>query len=130
MKDFIYRNRYPLIAVSVALVVRFVYLLELSSNPGFTVPMVDEKWHWMWAADIIDKSFWGEGAWFRAPLYPYFLALLRWITGASIFWSKFLQLLVCGGTAYFTYRVGYLLYGQTVGLIAGLIYALYGTLLY
>ncbi|MEA2030244.1 MAG: glycosyltransferase family 39 protein [candidate division Zixibacteria bacterium] len=92
--------------------------------------MIDEKWHWMWASEIIDKSFWGNGAWFRAPLYPYFLAMLSWITGASIFWSKFLQLLICGGTAFFIFRLGNLLYGRTTGLIAGLIYALYGTLLY
>ncbi|MBU8932430.1 MAG: glycosyltransferase family 39 protein [candidate division Zixibacteria bacterium] len=130
MKDFFYRNRFPLIAVGAAILVRLVYLLELSYQPGFSVPMVDEKWHWMWAGEIIDKSFWGESAWFRAPLYPYLLALLRWITGASIFWSKLLQLLLCGGTAFFTYRLGHLFYGRTVGLIAALIYAFYGTLLY
>lgn len=114
----------------VAFLVRLVYLLELSGQPGFLVPMIDEKWHWEWAHEILQTSFWGEGAYFRAPLYPYFLALLVKIAGSSIFWVKFLQILVCGGTAFFIYRLADRLFGEKAALAAGLIYAFYGTLLF
>lgn len=128
--EFLTKNKNVLIVIGVAILIRLIYLIELSNHPGFTVPMVDEKWHWLWASEIIEKSFWGEGAYFRAPFYPYFLAFLSFITGSSIFWSKFLQLLLCGGTAYFIFKLAAYLFNQRVALVAGIIYALYGTLLY
>lgn len=130
MTNFLRTYKYPLLIAAIAVIVRWIYLIELSAHPGFTVPMVDEKWHWQWALDIIHNSFLGDGTWFRAPLYPYFLAFLAFITSESIFWAKFLQLVLAGGTAFFLVRLGDHLFGRTAGIIAGLIYAFYGTLLY
>lgn len=129
-QSFWIEYRWPLLVAVLAIAVRLVYLLELSGQPGFDYPMVDEKWHWEWAHDIIGGPFWGEGAWFRAPLYPYLLAFLAWVTGSSIFWSKFLQILLCGGTAIFIYRLAHRLFGTTEAIVSGLIYAIYGTLLF
>ena len=123
-------NKQLLLVVGLALLVRFIYLIELSNHPGFTVPMIDEKWHWLWASDILQNSFWGETAWFRAPLYPYFLAFLSAITGGSIFFSKFLQIFVAGGSAFFVYRITQHLFSNREALIAGIIYACYGTLVF
>lgn len=120
----------PFIIAAVAVFVRILYLLEISGTPGFEHPMVDEKWHWEWAASIVNDSFFGTGDWFRAPLYPYFLALLHWITGASVFWAKFLQVFVCGATAFFIYRLSSHLFGRSAAIVAGLIYAFYGTLVF
>jgi len=130
MKEFLQKHKWPLMIGLAAFLVRLVYLIELSRHPGFSVPMVDEKWHWEWAHDILQKSFWGEDAYFRAPLYPYFLALLVWITGSSIFWAKLLQSLVCIGTAFFLYRLADRLFGRTTALVAGLTYAFYGPFLF
>jgi len=60
MKEFIQKYKWPLLVALVAFLVRLVYLLELSQQPGFSVPMVDEKWHWEWAHEILQKSFWGD----------------------------------------------------------------------
>jgi len=128
--EFLSKNRNALVIMALAIIIRIIYLIELSHNPGFTVPMVDEKWHWLWANEIIEKSFWGEGAYFRAPFYPYFLAFLSFITSSSIFWSKFLQIFLCGGTAFFIYKLAIHLFNQRVGIVAGIIYAMYGTFLY
>jgi len=110
--------------------VRVIYLVELSNQPGFSVPMVDEKWHWLWAQEILEKSFWGEGSYFRGPLYPYLLAFLYFITDASIFWAKFLQILICGLTATYIFKIGRRLFNETVGIISGFAYAFYGTLVF
>ncbi|MEW5995370.1 MAG: glycosyltransferase family 39 protein, partial [Candidatus Zixiibacteriota bacterium] len=59
---------------------------------------------------------------------PYFLALLAWVTGSSVFWAKLLQVLVCFGTVFFLYRLAERLFGDKVALLAGLMYAFYGTL--
>lgn len=121
-------NRWPVIIAALAVAVRIIYLLELSRSPEAMVPMVDEKWHWLWANEIVHSSFWGTGAYFRAPLYPYFLALLSWITGGSVLASKMLQVIVCAGTAWFVYSLAEKLFNRRVGIVAGTVYALYGTL--
>jgi len=130
MKDFLARNKTALLVAVVAVIVRWIYVIQLSGNPGFSVPMVDEKWHWQWALDILNGPFLGQGAWFRAPLYPYFLAFLAFVTGHSILWTKLLQVVVCGGTAFFLFKLTEQLINRRAALIAGLIYAFYGTLLY
>ncbi len=130
MKKFILENKWPLIIGGIAVLLRLVYLIELSQWPQFAVPMIDEKWHWEWAHEIMQSSFWGEQSWFRAPLYPYFLAFLAAVTGSSIFWSKLLQTLLCVGTIFFTYRLANHLFSRTVAIVAGLIYAVYGTLIF
>ncbi|MEE8577156.1 MAG: glycosyltransferase family 39 protein, partial [candidate division Zixibacteria bacterium] len=128
VKAFLKQNRWPLIIAALAVVVRIIYLLELSRSPEAMVPMVDEKWHWLWANEIVSESFWGVGTFFRAPLYPYFLAFLSWITGGSILASKILQVILCGGTAWFIYKLADNLFDRRAGIAAGLVYALYGTL--
>lgn len=130
MKKFVRKYRGELIVAAVAVLVRLVYLLELSTLPDFAIIMVDEKWHWEWAQEIINHSFWGDGSYFRAPLYGYFLAALSWISGSSIFWSKVLQLLLCGFTASLIYRMTAHLFGHRAALIAGLAYAFYATLIF
>ncbi len=130
MTEFLKKYRWPLVVAVVAIAVRVIYLWQISRDPGFQVPMVDEKWHWLWAQDILHKSFWGEGSYFRAPLYPYFLAALALITNSSILWSKILQVLLCGGTAVFLYRLSEHLFNRKTAIVAGFIYAFYGTLVF
>lgn len=130
MKDLLNKYKWPLIVALAAIAIRIIYLIQISRDPGFQVPMVDEKWHWLWAQDILHKSFWGEGSYFRAPLYPYFLALLALITNTSIFWSKLLQVLLCAGTAILIFKLAEHLFNRTTAIVAGLIYAVYGTLVF
>ncbi len=124
------QHRIAWLLAGLAFAVRAVYLLELSRDPTFSVPIVDEKWHWEWAHAILDGPVLGEGAWFRAPLYPYFLALPAWITDSSVFWSKLLQSVLSIGTTLFIYRIGLNLFGRTVAIISGAAYALYGVLVF
>lgn len=130
IKQFLSRHRWLLIVALATFAIRASYLYELSLHFGFRVPIVDEKWHWEWANNILNDSFWGEGAYFRAPLYPYLLAFLSWITGGSIFFSKLLQSLFACGTAIFVYLMANKLFNRTTAIVAGLAYACYGTLVF
>lgn len=130
MSNFWAKNKWPLLVALLAFLVRLIYLIELSSRPGFTAPIIDELWHWEWAQQIISGSFWGEEAFFRAPLYPYFLAMLAKITGSSIFWTKFLQTILCGGTAVLLFKLTEHIFNRPVAIIAGFFYAFYGTLVF
>ncbi|UCC45083.1 MAG: glycosyltransferase family 39 protein, partial [Candidatus Zixiibacteriota bacterium] len=128
--NYLRKNKWPLLVAVAAVAVRVIYLLQMSRLPESMVPLVDERWHWEWAQEILNESFWGEGAYFRAPLYPYFLAFLAWITSGSILASKILQVLLSGGTAWLLYRLAEHLFNRSTAIIAGRAYALYGTLVF
>ena len=130
MREFLSKNKWPLLVAAAAILVRIIYLMQISHQPGFSVLMVDEQWHWLWAQEIVEKSFWGDGSYFRGPLYPYFLAVLYLISGGSIFAAKFLQILLCGVTAVFIFKLAEHLFRQKAALVAGFIYAIYGTLVF
>lgn len=130
MKDFLSKNKWPLLLAAFAILIRIIYLIEISGKPGFSILLVDEQWHWQWAQEIVEKSFWGNGSYFRGPLYPYFLAFLYLITGGSILASKIIQVLVCGGTVCFIYKLAEHLFNSKAAIVSGLVYALYGTLIF
>ena len=59
-----------------ALAVRLVYLWQMRSSAWFDALMMDAEYHDQWAQAIISGKDFTGGAFFRAPLYPYFLALV------------------------------------------------------
>lgn len=130
MREFFSENKWPLLVAVAAILVRLIYLTEISRQPGFFMLMVDEQWHWLWAQEIVEKSFWGDGSYFRGPLYPYFLAFLYLVTGGSILWAKIFQLILCGFSACLIFKLADSLFGKRAGIVAGFIYALYGTLVF
>ena len=70
---------------ALALTVRLVFFfVNRGSNPLFYHPILDSLFHHEWAGRIIDGNFWGDEVFFRAPLYPYVLALLYKVSGSSI----------------------------------------------
>ncbi|HSH00553.1 MAG TPA: tetratricopeptide repeat protein, partial [candidate division Zixibacteria bacterium] len=139
--DKIRERPWPWVIFAVAFLARLIYIIEKSMNdPAFAFPMVDELWHWRWASEILSVSFWGDDAYFRAPLYPYFLALLTKLTGflstqgeppfAQLFAIRTLQAALAAGTATLVYHLGREQFSQRVGAFAGLAYALYGPLIF
>ncbi len=141
VRQRIAQNPWPVAIFSAAFLVRLIYIIEKStSDPSFALPMVDELWHWRWANEILTQSFWGDGAWFRAPLYAYFLALLAKLTNflsapgeppmAQLFAIRTLQALLAAWTASLVYKLGAETISRRVGAFAGLAYAFYGTLIF
>jgi len=114
-----------------ALGVRIVFfLLSRHNNPLFQHPIMDSLYHHEWALDIISGNFWGSEVFFRAPLYPYFLALLYKIGGSSIAFAVFCQHLMGCVTAVFIYFLCREYFARGIALLSGLIAALYWPFLY
>lgn len=113
-----------------AFFLRLIYLIQYRSNPTFDFPMVDELWHLNWAKEIIGGNFWGDEAYFRGPLYPYLLAFFLKITGSSILWSRFLQIVIASFSSVLVYLLGLKVFSKKVGIIAALAYAAYGTIIF
>ena len=67
-----------------AFAVRTVYILQMADpalNPFFAHPILDAAVHRRWALGILDGTWPPSEPFFRAPLYPYFLAGLYRVFG-------------------------------------------------
>jgi 4-amino-4-deoxy-L-arabinose transferase-like glycosyltransferase len=124
-----YRNL--LIVVGVALVVRIIFFfLYKHNNPLFYYPVMDAKEYHEWALEILSGNFWDNEVFFRAPLYPYLLALLYKVSGGSIAFAIFFQQLIGVVTALLVYLLARQFFVPRVSLLAGIVAALYWPFLY
>ena len=84
-----------LIISAVAFVLRLVHLLQLRHNdPLFLSPQMDSLYHHEWALAIAAGREFIADAFFRAPLYPYFLGLLYKLFGANLMVVRIIQSLI------------------------------------
>jgi len=119
------------IIFAIALGLRVVcFFLNRDNNPLFLYPIMDSLYHHEWAEKIVGGDFWGNEVFFRAPLYPYFLALLYKIGGTSIAFAVFCQHLLGSVTSVLLYFLARELFSRLVALLAGLLAAGYWPFLY
>ncbi len=110
--------------------IRFVYLNQMRSSPLFDVPLLDAAYHDEWAQAIVRGVDFEKGVFFRAPLYPYFLALIYKMFGHSLHAARFVQFLIGSLGCVLVYLIGKKIFNPTVGRIAGVIASFYGILIY
>jgi 4-amino-4-deoxy-L-arabinose transferase-like glycosyltransferase len=108
---------------AVALAWRFAYLGHAVLYDSFFSPWLDARWHLQWASEIAAGKLTLIEPFFRAPLYPYFLAVLLLVTGGNLVLVRVGQILLGSATAVLVGVLGARLYGRRVGLLAGLLYA-------
>lgn len=130
MKKIIVDNKTAILFFGMAFLIRLIYLLQIESNPYFYEPIVDELWNIQWAKEILGPSFWGNEAWFRGPLYPYFLALLLKITGSDFFWVRIIQILISSGSVVLTYLLGRECFSEKTGRLGAFFHLIYGTIIF
>ncbi|MCX6641003.1 MAG: tetratricopeptide repeat protein [bacterium] len=115
----------------IALLVRIIYVSQLAATPFFQAPIIDAEYHDAWAREILRLGIGHEQTFFRAPLYPYFLALVYSLTHGSFFAARLAQALLGTSTALLTYLLALQLNPRRgIALIAGLGTALYGMLVF
>jgi tetratricopeptide (TPR) repeat protein len=113
-----------------AFLVRFIYLNQIKSSPLFDAPQLDAKYHDQWAQMILKGWDFEKGVFFRAPLYPYFLALVYEIFGHSFYMARVVQFLIGSLGCVLIYLIGKKIFNPRVGKIAGIIASVYGILIY
>lgn len=103
---------------------------QAAHNPFFYAPTMDEGMHDAWARQIASGAGLGAVPFFRAPLYYYLLAAIYKLVGPNIVLARVVGCCVGSVTCYLIARFGVALGGLRVGLIAGLIAAVYWPLIY
>lgn len=110
-----------------ALVVRLLVLYEISSSPAWGILSIDSAFYNAWAKRIAAGDWLGEGVFFMAPLYPYFLGGLYAVFGANPTTALVIQAAIGSASCVLLAIAGNLFFGHRVGLLAGLLLAIYST---
>jgi 4-amino-4-deoxy-L-arabinose transferase-like glycosyltransferase len=124
-----YKNVLVILALALSIRIVFFFLYQ-QNNPLFYYPIMDAKYHHEWALQIVSGDFWGDEVFFRAPLYPYLLALLYKISGSSIAFAIVCQQLIGTLSAVLVYLLARQLFRPSVSLLAGIFAALYWPFIY
>jgi Flp pilus assembly protein TadD len=114
-----------------ALFVRLLYMFQSKSvDPLFSQPIMDAQYHHEWAKSIVTHDWLGSESFFRAPFYPYFLALIYKIAGINLIIPRIIQIIIGALSCFLTAKIGTHFFGKKVGIIAGFIAALYPLFIY
>jgi Tfp pilus assembly protein PilF len=120
-----------LIVAGLAAAVRVPYLVQLAGTPFLSHPIMDALGYDRWAREIASGGWLGGRVFYQEPLYPYILALIYSVSGAGLVAACAVQTFVgvvnCVLVATLAAR---LLAGRAAALIAGLLLAFYGPVVF
>jgi tetratricopeptide (TPR) repeat protein len=85
---------------------------------------MDARFHAEWARRLVDGHWADPQVFFRAPVYPYFLALLQSITGEALWTARVVQVALGIATVVLVHRVALRVLPGSWSLAAGLLAAL------
>ena len=117
---------------AVAFVVRVIYLLQARHEPAFALLVGDAVTYDEWATRIAGGHWLGQGVFYQAPLYPYFLGILYALFGGRDFLAvRLVQIAIGSGSCVLLARAGRSFFsGTKAGLLAGFFLALYPTAIF
>jgi len=119
------RRRDVLIVLSAALLARFICLWQLHDSWLMQLLMGDGYTYDQWAQTLIAGDWVGSQTFYQAPLYPYFMGAVYSIFGHSLLALRVVQLLLGATACVFIQQAASCWFGRRVGLIAGIMLALY-----
>ncbi len=118
-------------AFSAALLVRIVYIVSFRDSPFFNGLIVDAQWHDWWARGWADGTWtMGGRAFFRAPLYPFFLSLIYRIFGHDLLAVRIVQAVIGSATTAALAGSGWRMGGRRAALWAAVMAVIYGPLIF
>ncbi len=112
-----------------ALLLRLAYLAESTANPLFGVALVDGRVYEEWAGQMASGRWLWDSVGNYLPIYPLFLALLKFFFGPSPIVYKWAQAALGALGAVLIGRVAERLWDRRVGLTAGCLTAGYWLLI-
>ncbi len=113
-----------------ALVLRLFYLFEARENPFFQGLGLDARYYDLRAGEILSEGLIGDDAYFMGPLYPHLLAVVYAVAGRSLLLVRLLQAIVSALAPVLVYRLGRRFFSPATALVAGLITAFHGQLIF
>ncbi len=125
---FIKTHKLQVIIFVIAFVVRFVYLIDYSGSPFFQGRLADAYFHEEWAMNILHGDIFSlkvDGVFYKAPLYPYFMAFVYFISGNSGFALMLIQVVMDSVSCVFIFLIGRTYFKDTAAFIGSMMYTFY-----
>ena len=125
-----FKNSALIIFIS-ALAVRLIYWFDVRNNFLLVPPLLDAEIYNNWAINIVNTGNWlGTDTFFLNPGYPYVVALIYKIFSINIDIVRLFQFIVDAASGLITFYIANELFGKKVGVVAGLIYSVYGVFIF
>jgi hypothetical protein len=121
---------WPVVILAVSLVLHLAFVLEFVAHPIGKLPWVDEGAYWTRAQAILGGAWLPDRPFYQDPLFPYLLAVFMRGVGTSV--PSLRIVLACIGslTPLAVYWAGRRGLGRSEGIVAGLLTAACGPLLF
>jgi Flp pilus assembly protein TadD len=123
-------RRSALIVMGIALLIRLIYLIQSSRNPYFYTPVFDGQNYDLLARGILRNGLVDPQLFWQPILYTLSLAGMYGITGGSVTAVRFLQCVVGAANCGLTVQLGKRILGARAGMLAGLVLAFYGPVIF
>jgi 4-amino-4-deoxy-L-arabinose transferase-like glycosyltransferase len=123
-------GRAALVIFVLALVVRLVYLGEISHSPSFRVPIIDSASYDQHARILIEQGTFSPRFFWQGFFYPFYLAVVYFLTGGSMLWARIVQIVLGSLLCVLVFRLGARLFDRRAAIVAGATAALYGPLVH
>jgi 4-amino-4-deoxy-L-arabinose transferase-like glycosyltransferase len=128
-------KRYPIaigLVLTLALVLRLIHLWEVCDTSFFLHLHADPAMYHRWAVEITQGDYIGKSrpVFYLSPLYPYFLAVIYAFAGPSSLMVCLIQVLISTLSTAIIYHLGRRLFGPVIGLLSGLLAAVYGLFIF
>lgn len=113
-----------------SLFLRVIYLLQSQSSPFFYNLTLDPLYHDLWGGLIASGDWLGQGVFFRAPLYAYFLGVIYSLFGHSLVLVKMIQHVIGSVSVVFIYMLARRMFDRRVSILAAILASVYWVLIY
>ena len=108
-----------------AFFIRLLYLIEIDSIPLFYNLAGDGRTYDEWGQRIAAGDWLGQGVFYQAPLYPYFLGVLQLVLGHNLWLIRLIQIALGAISCALIFQAGRNLFSRQAGIAAGLILSCY-----
>jgi Tfp pilus assembly protein PilF/4-amino-4-deoxy-L-arabinose transferase-like glycosyltransferase len=108
-----------------AFLVRALYLIEIDSIPLFYHLAGDARTYDEWGQKIAAGDWLGQGVFYQAPLYPYFLGVFQLVLGHNLWLIRLIQIALGAISCALIFQAGRNLFSRQAGIAAGLILSCY-----
>ena len=115
---------------TVAFALRLVYLFQINTIPLFEHLAGDARTYYEWGQRIAAGDWLGAGVFYQAPLYPYFLGILQFSFGETLWLTRLVQITLGALSCSLIFLIGQQLFSREAGIISGFILAGYGPALF
>lgn len=114
---------------ALALIVRVVLLSQMTRTPYLEIDTIDARAYQTWAEQILGGDWLPLRHFYQSPLYAYYLAAVYAVFGRSPWPPRVVQILLGSASAALLALVGAKVFNRRVGIIAGVLLAMYGPMI-